>query len=83
MKFDQMSDNGQSQPESANLSGAARISLPEAIEHVGQELSTDTLAGVRYTQLNVFVRSFERQFDATAGRRKFYGVREQIPDDLL
>src|SRR6202011_1097621 len=83
VEFCDMSNNGQPEPEARMPSRGTAITLAEPVEHEGEDVGRDTLARVADDNLQVRVDPQHVDLDSAAPRRKFDGIREQIPHRLL
>src|SRR5688572_4468345 len=63
--------------------GGACVRLPETIKHEGQEFRAYADAGVFNQNLEVRVDALEHDLNASARRREFDRIGQQIPKDLL
>ncbi len=54
MRFDDVLDDGQPEPEPAECSSRAAVGLAEAVEDVRQQLGTDALSVVADLNLNIW-----------------------------
>jgi len=83
VQIHEVSDDRKPQPQPAVPSADRAVFLPEAIEHVRQELRLDALAGVRDADLHLVASRRELDIDVPAGSRELDGVGEQVADHLL
>src|SRR6185437_2532825 len=74
---------GKSQAEAGVTVVGAGVRSPEAIEHVGEQVTGDSGAGVRNLDVAESTYGTHRQVRPSATRREFDGVAQQMPDDLL
>ena len=81
--LDQVADDRQAQPEAAGLPRRAGVGLPEALEHVGQEVGRDADAGVADRHLDVRVDALQPDLDTAAAAGELDGVGQQVPQHLL
>ena len=84
MKFDQVTCDGQAEPEAAMPSRARAISLAESLKHMRKKFRLGMPGPLSITLISAwpFLR-FTTDLHQTAGRRKLHGIREQVPGHLL
>src|SRR5439155_23569141 len=75
-------DNRQSETETAMSAREALVRLPEPIEHIRQELGGNPYAAIDDCDFNRRVHVTQLDFDTSALRREFHGVRQQVPEHL-
>src|ERR1043165_1242643 len=73
MQFNQLTDDGQPQPQPAGPP-VGLIALAKSLEHKRQKFRRDALAGIAYCNLRLIVLLREDSPDGAAGRRKLNGV---------
>src|SRR5207244_12316858 len=79
VQLDDVTDDRQTEPESAVGPGGRALRLPEPVEDVRQEGGLDPLTGVAHGDLDVRVDALEAELDAPVPRGELDGVREQVP----
>src|SRR6185295_10159405 len=77
-----MSD-GETKPQPTMDSGCGSVSLFEAIKDMRDKIWRDPNAGISYDKLGLPVLSIGRNGDSATNLCKLYGVRNEIPGDLL
>jgi hypothetical protein len=65
------------------VAGGGAVELPEAFEHVLDELGLDALAGVDDADLHMGFRALEQDLDPATPGGEFDGVGQQVPEHLL
>ena len=83
MQFDKVAHDGQTQAESAMLSGCSRFRLSKTIEDIWQKVRVNTFPGVAHADFDVRIDPFEPDLDSAAAWRELDRIRKKIPDDLL
>src|SRR5262245_50490031 len=83
MCFDEISDDGQSQTEAADLASCSCIGLTESVENIRQELRINTDTGVSNDEQQLRIILFESQFDLAVLWCELDGIGEEIPQNLL
>src|SRR6185503_13072711 len=83
MQLDQVSDDGEPQPEPTFGARARRIRLTKALEDVRQERRIDAATAVAHADLRLRLRGLDPHLDAAVLGREFDRVGKQVPDDLL
>src|SRR5262249_31172868 len=77
VQLDQVPHDREAESDAALALAAADIlRLPEALEHVRQELRRDALAGVADDDPHLRALALEAELDPSAARRELDGVRE-------
>jgi hypothetical protein len=59
------------------------VCLPEALEHMGQELGPDADTGVADAYFDVAIHALQPYAHPAVFRRELDRIRQQVPDDLL
>lgn len=75
MAFDDIADDRQSDSQSSVHSCRKTSCLPETFENMRQEFSTDSNAGVTYTDVRPSRRVFQPHLDCTALAGELDGIR--------
>ena len=72
-------------PETETVVDASRraVGLAKTVENERQKFRGNTFSGIGYFKFETFVFVAERNLYIAARRRKFDGIRQQIPDNLL
>src|SRR6185437_8137662 len=83
VQLDQVAHDRQAQTQAAVAPAYRAVLLPEAIEHMRQELCLDALTAVLHADLRHLARTRQRYFDSTAGSGELDGVGQQVAHDLL
>jgi hypothetical protein len=83
VELHQVLDDGETETETTVHPGDGGVGLTESLEHVRQKLPRDPLAVVFDRDVNVRVLALQPHVHATALRREFHRVRQEVPADLL
>src|SRR2546428_915646 len=83
MRFHQVPHDCETESESPVQPRAGSVRLPESVKDVGKKVGFDSNSRIRHSDLRVTWRLHKLHENAAAWRRKFYRVRNQVPDDLL
>ncbi len=83
VEFDELFDDGESEPESAEGAGGGGVGLAEAFEDVRKEFRGDAFAGIGDADFNLAVVALEGDGDGAAAGGEFDGIGEEIPENLL
>ena len=69
--------------ETAEFSDARSVGLAETVENLRQKFFFDSDSRVSHAQFDKIIVALDFQSNSAVVRRKFDGIRKQIPDDLL
>ena len=83
MQLAQVTHDRQSQAETFVLSGNRAVSLSKVVEDMRQKLRTDALTIVGDDDFKLRTRASHLNFNVSVNGRELYGIREQVPNDLL
>jgi hypothetical protein len=83
VELDEVTDDGEAEPEPAVRAGGGGVGLAEAVKDVGQEGGVDAFASVGDADDDAAIGAGDVNADGAAGGRELDGVAEQVPDDLL
>ena len=83
MQLDDVSHDGEAEPEPAVSAADRRLALSESVEDERKELAANALARVADRDPRHRVAALEPDIDAAARRRELDGVGEEVPDHLL
>src|SRR5262245_22185802 len=83
VKFDDVSHDGQPQPQPAVFAIGGLALLAEAIEDMRKKVRADTLPIIAHCDLDLRVCARQPQPDISTNRCELNGVCKQIPDSLL
>ena len=83
VQLDDVSHDGEAEPEPAVSAADRRLALSESVEDERKELAANALARVADRDPRHRVAALEPDIDAAARRRELDGVGEEVPDHLL
>ena len=83
VQLDQVSNDRETDAQTAMLTRGTRFTLAEAIEHVGQKLGIDAAARIAHDDFHLRFQLFETHLDAPAAGGELDGVGQEVPDNLL
>ena len=83
VQLDQVSDDCESEPEPPVLPRCAAETLAEPLEYVREKVGVDAGTRVANRDCDEIGVLGNIDVDAAAARRKAYGIRQQVPYDLL
>lgn len=83
VRFDQLLDDRQSQPQAAVPPCGRGVGLSKAFEHVGQKVRLDALAGITDAQLHLLAAVRGGNTDPALRRSELDGIGQQVPKHLL
>jgi hypothetical protein len=81
--LDHVTDDSQTEAQSAVLACRRTVSLPESIEDIRDELRLNAHAGIRDGNFDVAFGPAQPGFDAPSLARELHCVGQQVPDHLL
>ena len=82
MRFGEMAHDRQAQPQPAMPSRRRAVSLPEALEHVLEEVAGNALPGIRDGDRGARVAVEELDVDPAVPWRELDRVGQQVPENL-
>ena len=83
MCLDDLPHERKPQTQSAVHACAGAVGLPESLEDMRQKRGGNADAGVAHGERDCRICGIDGKCDRAAGRSKFHGVRQQVPDHLL
>src|SRR5215472_10233242 len=83
VQADQLAHDRQAETEPTVAARARAVRLPEAVEHVRQELRRDAFPRVGHADAGAVRTGVEVKIDPPVGGRELDRVLEQVDDDLL
>ena len=83
VRLRQLLDERETDAESGMGAARALLLLLEHLEHQRQKFRRDAFSGIAHADDAVRAFSRERDRDRASGWRKFYGVEQHVPEDLL
>src|SRR6516225_2327375 len=83
MHLDELTGDRKAQAEASSLARHPGVRLPEALEHVRQELRRYPDAGVADRDFHMRVDALEPDLDLAAAIRELDRIRQQVPQHLL
>src|SRR5688500_2165418 len=81
--LDDVTNDGETKTQATSLAGGARFGLAEALEHIGEKIRRDALAGVTDDDFRVRIHPLQANLHASMFWRELHGVRDEVPDHLL
>ena len=83
MQLRDLLDDGQAEAEAAVRTTRGAVGLPEALEHVRQNVGRDADAVVAHADDDPVGVALDIDDDAPVGETELHGIGDEVPDDLL